>query len=81
MKRISMRGFLTPLILGPLLMFPIAVFAQDEPSECVELGALAFDSWISEDAGGSGLPDGETDNDYLRCKSCHGWDQLGTDGT
>ena len=80
MKRISMRGFLTPLILGPLLMFPIAVFAQDEPSECVELGALAFDSWISEDAGGSGLPDGETDNDYLRCKSCHGWDQLGTDG-
>jgi hypothetical protein len=43
-------------------------------------GALAYDSWISEDAGGSGYPDGETDNDYLRCKSCHGWDQLGTDG-
>lgn len=80
MTRISARGFLTPLIIGPLLMFPIAVFAQDEPSECVELGALAFDSWISEDAGGSGLPDGETDNDYLRCKSCHGWDQLATDG-
>jgi hypothetical protein len=54
--------------------------AQDEPSECVEQGALAYDSWISDDAGGSGFPDGETDNDYLRCKACHGWDQLGTDG-
>jgi hypothetical protein len=63
-----------------LLCVPLWAIAQDAPSECVELGALAYDSWISEDAGGGGLPDGETDNDYLRCKSCHGWDQLGTDG-
>ena len=63
-----------------LFALPGIVLAQDQPSECVELGALAYDSWISEDAGGSGLPNGETDNDYLRCKSCHGWDQLGTNG-
>ena len=69
------------LMIGSILLcLPLLVCAQDEPSECVVLGALAYDSWITEDAGGSGLPDGETDNDYLRCKSCHGWDQLGTDG-
>jgi hypothetical protein len=69
-----------PLILIPILFIPALALAQDEPSECVELGALAYDSWISADAGGSGFPDGETDNDYLRCKACHGWDQLATDG-
>ena len=68
------------VVIGPLLFMSAAAFAQEGPSECVVQGALAFDSWISEDAGGSGFPDGETDNDYLRCKSCHGWDQLGTDG-
>lgn len=62
-----------------LLLLPISStsMAQDE---CVELGALAYDSWIADAAGGSGFPDGETDNDYLRCKSCHGWDHLGTAG-
>jgi hypothetical protein len=63
-----------------LMCMPLLANAQDEPSDCVVQGALAYDSWITDDAGGSGLPDGETDNDYLRCKSCHGWDQLGTDG-
>ena len=26
------------------------------------------------------MPAGETVRDYLRCKSCHGWDRLGMDG-
>jgi hypothetical protein len=68
------------VILVLFLAIPGVAAAQEEPSECVEMGGLAYDSWISEDAGGSGFPDGETDNDYLRCKACHGWDQLGTDG-
>ena len=81
MKRISTRRFLTPLIIGPLLMFPIAVFAQDEPSECVETGAMAYDDWTKQDSGGvGGLPDGVENKDYIRCKACHGWDRRGTDG-
>jgi cytochrome c2 len=57
------------------------VWAQDAPSECVEMGALAFDNWTKSDAGGTGsLPAGEANSDYLRCKACHGWDRLGTDG-
>jgi cytochrome c553 len=63
-----------------ILSLPIVAIAQDPPSECVEMGALAFDDWTKADAGGIGMPDGETDADYTRCKACHGWDQRGTDG-
>lgn len=73
----TLWAVLVPLLL---LLFSTAALAQQEPSECVELGGLAYDSWISDDAGGNGFPDGEDDNDYLRCKSCHGWDHLGTSG-
>jgi cytochrome c2 len=48
--------------------------------ECVALGGMAYDSWHKTDAGGSGLPTDEPDNDYTRCKACHGWDQQGTEG-
>ena len=54
--------------------------AKDDASACVELGALAYDNWTSTDAGGSGMPSGETLKDYVRCKSCHGWDRLGMKG-
>lgn len=54
--------------------------AKTEPGACVELGALVWNDWTSVDAGGSGLPAGETVRDYLRCKSCHGWDRLGLNG-
>ena len=48
---------------------------------CVELGALAWDNMSKLNAGGTGLlPVAEPNGDYLRCKACHGWDQLGTDG-
>ena len=36
--------------------------------------------WTHPDAGGSGLPAGETVGDYVRCVSCHGWDRLGENG-
>jgi cytochrome c553 len=68
------------VVIGPLLFISAAAFGQDEPSECVEMGALAFDNWTRSDAGGSGMPAGEVDNDYIRCKSCHGWDGMGTEG-
>jgi cytochrome c2/cytochrome c553 len=48
--------------------------------DCVVQGGLAYDSWHKTDAGGSGLPTDEPDNDYTRCKACHGWDQQGTEG-
>ncbi len=57
-----------------------AAVAQDEPSDCVVRGALAWDDWTKDDAGGMGPPDGEDDADYWRCKACHGWDIRGTDG-
>jgi len=68
------------MILIVLLSIPGRVFAQEEPSECVEMGALAYDNWSTGDAGGSGMPTGESDNDYLKCKACHGWDRLATKG-
>ena len=54
--------------------------AKPEPDACVELGALVWNDWTSTDAGGSGLPAGETFVDYVRCKSCHGWDRRGIKG-
>ena len=65
----------------PLLVVPATVFAQEVPSECVEQGALAYENWTKVDAGGTGsLPDGVVNQDYIRCKACHGWDRQGTDG-
>jgi mono/diheme cytochrome c family protein len=55
-------------------------WAQEEPSECVELGAHVYQNWTKDDSGGSGMPAGETSADYLRCKACHGWDLMGTEG-
>lgn len=57
-----------------------AALAKPEPEACITLGALAYDNWTKADAGGSGMPAGETYSDYLRCKSCHGWDRLGLNG-
>jgi cytochrome c553 len=54
--------------------------AQGGYVACVAQGGLAWDSWHKTDAGGSALPTDEDDNDYTRCKACHGWDQQGTDG-
>jgi mono/diheme cytochrome c family protein len=50
-------------------------------SNCLDMGALAYDNWTKTDAGGSGsLPAGAVSSDYVRCKACHGWDHMGTDG-
>jgi len=52
-----------------------------EESECLNMGALAYDDWTQTDAGGSGsLPVGAVNADYVRCKACHGWDHMGMDG-
>lgn len=65
----------------PILIFSGAALAQDPPSACVELGALAWNNWTKIDAGGTGdLPTGVTNKDYIRCKACHGWDRSATDG-
>jgi mono/diheme cytochrome c family protein len=49
--------------------------------QCIEMGGLAWDNMIKVNAGGTGsLPAAEPNKDYQRCKSCHGWDRLGTDG-
>ena len=75
------KGYLWILISVPLLLISAATFAQDEPSECVETGALAYDNWTKMDSGGDGsLPDGVQSADYIRCKACHGWDRRGTAG-
>lgn len=67
--------------IGCLVSMSGLAWAQEVPSECVEMGALAFDNWTKTDAGGTGsLPAGETNSDYVRCKSCHGWDRMGVDG-
>lgn len=63
-----------------LLVCSTLALAKPEPEVCIELGALAYDDWSSTDGGGSGLPAGESNVEYLRCKSCHGWDRLGLHG-
>jgi mono/diheme cytochrome c family protein len=63
-----------------LLLITGLALAQEEPSECVEMGAMAYDNWSKSDSGGSGMPAGEADNDYIRCKACHGWDRMATEG-
>jgi len=50
-------------------------------AQCMALGGLAYDNWTRLNAGGTGvLPVAEPNGDYVRCKACHGWDALGTDG-
>ncbi|MFC1695652.1 hypothetical protein ACFL1C_05950 [Pseudomonadota bacterium] len=69
------------IVIGPMLFVSAAALAQDAPSECVELGAMAYDNWTKADSGGTGaLPGGVESADYIRCKACHGWDRRGTDG-
>ena len=67
-------------IIGLPLLFTSVAWAQDEPSECVEQGANIYQNWTKEDSGGSGMPAGEMSSDYVRCKACHGWDLMGTEG-
>jgi len=57
-----------------------AVLAKPESDACIALGALVYTDWTHPDAGGSGLPKGEANAEYLRCKSCHGWDRMGLEG-
>jgi mono/diheme cytochrome c family protein len=80
MYRKSLKFILSISTMALPLIFSGVALAQDPPSECVQTGALAWDNWTKSDAGGSGLPDGETNGDYLRCKACHGWDAQGTEG-
>jgi cytochrome c2 len=67
-------------VIPLLLLLSGIVLAQEVPSECVEMGGMAYDNWTKSDSGGSGMPAGEADNDYIRCKACHGWDKMGTEG-
>jgi len=77
----AMHGAIRSLSVALLLLGWVSMgLAKPEPDACLELGALAYDDWTSMDGGGSGLPAGETVRDYLRCKSCHGWDRLGLNG-
>ena len=79
------RNLLKIILSTSTVVLPIfisgVVLAQDPPSTAVEQGALAYSNWTKTDAGGSGaLPIGVESQDYIRCKACHGWDRLGTDG-
>jgi hypothetical protein len=65
-----------PAVLLLMIFIPWAASAQTP----TELGALAYEKWYEAEAGGAGLPAGEDSADYVRCKACHGWDWLGTDG-
>jgi hypothetical protein len=67
--------------MGLLLVFSSNMWAQEVVPGCVATGALAYENWTKEDSGGTGsLPSDVLNQDYIRCKACHGWDRLGTDG-
>jgi len=81
MFNLKLRSVITTTAFPVLLLFTGIALAQDAPSECVEMGALAYENWTKVDAGGTGnLPEGEVNEDYIRCKACHGWDHQGTKG-
>jgi len=81
MFNMNLRSVVTTAVFPALLLFTGIALAQDAPGECVEMGAMAYDNWTKEDSGGTGsLPDGAEDSDYVRCKACHGWDHMATDG-
>jgi hypothetical protein len=70
------------ILFSPVLflVWSTVGLAKPETGACLDLGALAWDDWTKADAGGSGMPAKEPLRDYVRCKSCHGWDRLGMDG-
>ncbi len=67
------------IAVAPILILGFSATAISQTA-CVEQGALAWDNWTKTNAGGSGLPGGIANKDYIRCKACHGWDRMGTDG-
>ena len=79
MKSNNMKKYVLSTL--PILLLSSVALAQDPPSECVQMGALAWDNWTKADAGGSdALPSDVVNKDYIRCKACHGWDAQGTEG-
>jgi mono/diheme cytochrome c family protein len=81
MKKVRIHSIISAVSVMPMLLLSAAAFAQEPPSECVVSGALAYDNWTKVDAGGTGsLPESVQSSDYIRCKACHGWDHMGTDG-
>jgi len=81
MKKELIRTIFSVMSMIPVLLVSSTAFAQEAPSECVVSGGLAYDNWTKTDAGGTGsLPEGAQSSDYIRCKACHGWDHMGTDG-
>ena len=81
MLRKPLKFILSISTMALTLVFSGSILAQDPPSAAVEQGAMAYSNWTKTDAGGSGaLPVGVDSKDYIRCKACHGWDHMGTDG-
>jgi hypothetical protein len=82
MKVLKLKPSVISAIFAGLMIWVSGLtLAQEDPGECVEMGALAFDNWTTVDAGGSGnTPGGVQSPDYIRCKACHGWDRRGLDG-
>ena len=80
MSKNPLKFILISTIALPLFFSGMAL-AQDPPSAAVEQGANAWNNWTKADSGGSdALPTGVESKDYIRCKACHGWDRLATDG-
>ncbi len=67
MKRMLFAATKLALLLAFVLMSSL-LSAQEAPSECVVMGALAYDNWTKPGAGGSGSPSGVQSADYIRCK-------------
>jgi cytochrome c2 len=81
MFRKPLKLIFSTFTLALPFIFPGVALSQDPPSAAVEQGALAWNNWTKTDAGGTGaLPADVINKDYIRCKACHGWDRLGTDG-
>jgi cytochrome c553 len=75
-----MKIVISTTSIAVFILFAGPTWAQEAPSECVELGANVYQNWTKTDSGGSGMPAGEASSDYVRCKACHGWDLMGAEG-
>ena len=81
-KRTAIKTtMLVVIVLGVIILATCLTVSGKKEKGDIYRGGWIWNNWTSTLSGGTGeLPEGSENKDFLRCKSCHGWDTLGPDG-